>query len=189
MRCQNCEGEIGPDVRFCSRCGAPVISRQAQSGQGFVPGYAPLVSSTLVPRLRVGRNLQALGVLWCLFGAYRIITGLLGMFFLKAVATHAFGDGGWPFGGSGSPIPSSWMEALVPFIAVGTILSAAFAFVTGYGLLTRRSWGRTVAIIAAILALLKIPMGTVLGTYTLWVLAPGESGLEYEAMAANPVKP
>ena len=39
------------------------------------------------------------------------------------------------------------------------------------------------AIIAAILALLKFPIGTALGIYTLWVLAPGASGLEYDAIA------
>jgi hypothetical protein len=40
-----------------------------------------------------------------------------------------------------------------------------------------------VAIIAAILALIKFPFGTALGIYTLWVLAPGASGLEYDAIA------
>ncbi len=51
------------------------------------------------------------------------------------------------------------------------------------GLLNRRPWGRTVAIIVAILALVKFPFGTALGIYTLWVLAPGASGLEYDAIA------
>jgi hypothetical protein len=40
-----------------------------------------------------------------------------------------------------------------------------------------------VAIIAAIFALIKFPLGTALGIYTLWVLAPGASGLEYDAIA------
>ncbi len=63
------------------------------------------------------------------------------------------------------------------------VFAAALALVAGFGLLNRRPWGRVVAIIAAILALLKFPLGTALGIYTLWVLAPGASGLEYDAIA------
>jgi hypothetical protein len=38
-------------------------------------------------------------------------------------------------------------------------------------------------IVVAILSLLKFPIGTALGIYTLWVLAPAESGAEYDAIA------
>ena len=76
-----------------------------------------------------------------------------------------------------------WMAGLWPVIAVATIFTAALALIAGYGLLNRAPWGRTVAIIAAIFALIKFPLGTALGIYTLWVLAPGASGLEYDAIA------
>jgi hypothetical protein len=79
--------------------------------------------------------------------------------------------------------PPMWMAGLWPVIAVATIFAAALALIAGYGLLNRKPWGRIVAIIAAILALLKFPLGTALGIYTLWVLAPGASGLEYDAIA------
>jgi hypothetical protein len=61
--------------------------------------------------------------------------------------------------------------------------AAVLALVAGFGLLNRRPWGRVVAIIAGILALIKFPIGTAQGIYTLWVLAPGASGLEYDAIA------
>jgi hypothetical protein len=76
-----------------------------------------------------------------------------------------------------------WIGGFWPIIAVATVFAAALALVAGFGLLNRRPWGRVVAIIAAILALLKFPLGTALGIYTLWVLAPGASGLEYDAIA------
>ena len=132
---------------------------------------------------RVQRNLQTLGILWCAFGAYRVIGGLIGMFFLRAVSIGAFGDG-WPFGGhSGAAFGPTWMSALLPFIAVYTAITAALALLVGYSLLTRRSWGRTLAIVVGILTLLKPLLGTALGIYTLWVLAPSASGAEYEAIA------
>jgi hypothetical protein len=132
---------------------------------------------------RVQRNLQTLGILWCVLGVYRVVTGLIGIIFLRAFTTHNFGDS-WMFGGRfHGPIPPMWFGSLWPMIAVATVFTAALALVAGYGLLNRRPWGRIVAIIAAILALLKFPIGTALGIYTLWVLAPGASGLEYDAIA------
>ena len=187
MVCQACNSEIERDVRFCPKCGAPAVYAQAQpqaavgSGYGYGPRYG---APALRPRLRVARNLQALGILWCVFGAYRIIAGLIGMFFLQAWATHGFGSGSWPFGGHMGPqFPEAWTGFLVPVVATYTIVSASLAFLTGYGLLSRRSWGRTLAIVTAILALFKPLLGTGLGVYTLWVLLPGQSGLEYESIA------
>jgi hypothetical protein len=40
----------------------------------------------------------------------------------------------------------------------------------GIGLLQRRSWGRILAIVVGILNLVNVPIGTVVGAYTLWVL-------------------
>jgi hypothetical protein len=75
-----------------------------------------------------------------------------------------------------------WM-GLLPVIATITVLAAAIALFAGWSLLNRKPWGRTLGIIVAILALFKIPVGTALGIYTLWVLAPGASGMEYDAIA------
>ena len=71
----------------------------------------------------------------------------------------------------------------MPVVALVTVVAAGLAFLVGYSLLTRRPWGRVVGIIVAILSLIKFPFGTALGIYTLWVLAPGLSGMEYEAIA------
>jgi hypothetical protein len=133
---------------------------------------------------RVQRNLQTLGILWCVLGVYRVVSGLIGILFLRAFTTHNFGDDRWMFGGHlHGPFMPMWIGGFWPIIAVATVFAAALALVAGFGLLNRRPWGRVVAIIAAILALLKFPLGTALGIYTLWVLAPGASGLEYDAIA------
>ena len=69
------------------------------------------------------------------------------------------------------------------FVAVISFISAALAFTVGYSLLERKSWGRTLAMILAILQLIKIPFGTAIGIYTLWVLGPAASAAEYAAIA------
>ncbi len=175
MVCQACGTPIAEGVHFCSKCGAQVVvTPQPIYAQPRMPIYLP----------RVQRHLQTLGILWCVLGVYRVVSGLIGMIFLRAFTTHNFGNDAWMFGGRfHGPFPPMWMAGLWPLIAVATIFTAALALIAGYGLLNRAPWGRTLAIIAAIFALLKFPLGTALGIYTLWVLAPGASGLEYDAIA------
>ncbi len=76
-----------------------------------------------------------------------------------------------------------WLGGILPVFAGITLLATVLALLTGYALLTRQPWGRTLAIVVGVLTLIKPPLGTALGIYTLWVLAPGESGVEYAEMA------
>jgi len=39
--------------------------------------------------------------------------------------------------------------------------------------------------VVAILSFIRIPFGTALGIYTLWVLASGVSGMEYEEIVVG----
>jgi len=76
-----------------------------------------------------------------------------------------------------------WMSGLAVVIVVGSGVIALLSIICGVGLLQRKPWGRILAIVLAILSLIKIPLGTALGIYTLWVLAPATSGAEYDAIA------
>jgi hypothetical protein len=75
------------------------------------------------------------------------------------------------------------MGGLATLIVVLTSIGALLSLVTGISLLMRKSWGRVLAIVVAILSLIKIPFGTALGIYTLWVLMPSASAIEYDAIA------
>jgi hypothetical protein len=55
--------------------------------------------------------------------------------------------------------------------------------VLAWGLLERESWARMLGLVLGFLALLRFPLGTALGIYTLWVLLPEESGREYDRLA------
>jgi hypothetical protein len=135
---------------------------------------------------RVESHLQTLGILWCVFAAYRAVAALIGIFVVKAISRGHFGGGNWPFGRDfsfGWGPGTGWMAGLIPVIATATALMVGLGVFVGYSLLTRKPWGRTLAIVAAVLALFKIPFGTALGIYTLWVLASGQSGAEYDAIA------
>ena len=85
MVCQACGAPMVEGVQFCARCGFRVAVAH--------PGYAAYPPVMAMPLPRVQRNLQTLGVLWCVFGAYRILGGIMGMFFLHAMALHSFSRG------------------------------------------------------------------------------------------------
>jgi hypothetical protein len=190
MVCPACGSPVPAGVRFCARCGAQISAAEpapnAYATQPpiighYPPGVGPAIENAL-RATRVQRNLQTLGILWFVFGAYRILGGLLGIIAIKAIFGHSFG-GDWPFGDSFGHGGPSWLLALVPVIAVFTVISTILAFLVGYALLNRKPWGRTLAIVAAILALLKPILGTALGVYTLWMLAPATAAIEYESLA------
>jgi hypothetical protein len=177
MVCQGCGASVVDGVHFCARCGAQVVAAQPMYAAYPQPAMPMFVS-------RVQRHLRTMGILWCVFAAYRVLGGVIGMFALRMFTMRGFGRGDWPldnnfFGTSGPP----WVSALLPLIALYAVAMAALAVLVGYSLLTRRPWARTFAIIVAILTLFKPILGTALGIYTLWVLAPGASGLEYDAIA------
>jgi hypothetical protein len=179
MVCQACGAPIGDGLYFCSQCGAKVAAAQPAYA-----AYPPPPSAAPMLRSRVQRHLQTLGILWCVFGVYRIVGGLIGMIAFRVFTWRGFGDGDWPFhnhyhGGFGP----TWMGSLLPLIAVYTVVMSGLALFVGYSLLTRRPWGRTLAIVVGILTLLKPIFGTALGIYTLWTLAPADSGVEYDAIA------
>ncbi len=175
MLCASCGSSM--EGAFCSRCGAPAPVPP--------PGPNPMygVPAPVWQEPRVQRHLQTTGILWCVYGAYRAISGIFGALFLAGISTHGFiGDWGVPrpfsFMG-GAP----WMAGLAGFITVITLFYSALSFLVGFSLLTRKPWGRVLAIVLSILQLIKIPFGTALGIYTLWVLAPSASGAEFDAIA------
>jgi len=173
MVCQACGNTVEDGGRFCPRCGAQVVAPPA--GSPSPVGYSYYPPAMVLPRVQ--RHLQTLGVLWCAFGAFRVVSSLLGFFVFRVMAWPHF-NRDWPFGMHGP----AWM-ALMPVLVTMTVAMAALAFLAGYSLLTRKPWGRLLSIVLAVLALFKFPLGTALGIYTLWVLAPASSGLEYDSIA------
>ena len=56
--------------------------------------------------------------------------------------------------------------------SVGMFLAALSVpgIAAGIGLLKRKSWGRFLAMVVGVLGMLNVPLGTLIGIYTLWVL-------------------
>ena len=172
MVCSGCGCEQVPG-QFCRQCGARMVMGQS----AFVPpaGFAPYAGYQVAPSTRVRQNLQPLGIMWIMFGVYRIVMGLIG-----SLVLHNLVRGG--VFAEAPPFLPQLLGSLVPVIATVSILLGLGAILAGYGVLARQSWGRILTIVLGVLALIKIPFGTALGIYTLWVLAPGASGAEWDAL-------
>src|SRR3954471_23869382 len=120
------------------------------------------------PLNRVSRHIRTLGILWLVHAALNLIPGL----FLTSIPRWGFLDDAPPF------VPGLLRGIGGVFLAV-----AVAGALAGWGLMERRPWARMLAIVLGVLALFKVPLGTALGIYTLWVLAPATSEAEYRAIA------
>jgi hypothetical protein len=131
-----------------------------------------------MPSYRVQRHVQTLAVLWLAFSIFGILAWFVAIPFLGFIFNHGghgFPHGHLPFGMS--------MGSFVPVITAVLYIRAGLGLLVGIGLLRRERWARPLALVVAVLSLLKVPFGTALGIYTLWVLAPAQSGMEYDAVA------
>ena len=174
MNCSACGNALAPDARFCPRCGGQTFSQQQ-------PGPAYSRGPSFFPYSRVARNIQGLAILWFVYAGLRIFTGLFGVSVLHGLFGRHFGNSDFTLGWS--PFGSMWLASLWPMALFSLVTSVFCVLLTAYALLTRQPWGRIFAIIFGILALIHFPLGTALGIYTLWVLAPSLSGDEYAALA------
>jgi hypothetical protein len=131
---------------------------------------------------RVHRHAQTLGILWLVFAGWTVVQGLIALAILSGANTNW----GWGWHGHGDmmiwPFMHGHVPWLVPLVALFLGLRAILSAVTGIALMQRQPWARVLAIVAAVLTLIKPIFGTVLAIYTLWVLAPRLSGQEWDQM-------
>jgi len=112
-----------------------------------------------------------LSTVWFIYGGLVLVTGLVGLTFASSFLNGGLGPwmrGPWAHGGF--PFGPGFGPAILHFAWVMVILRAALAFLAGWGLMERAPWGRVVAIVAAFLSILKIPIGTALAIWTLVTL-------------------
>ena len=135
--------------------------------------------SSVVPaqRSRITQHLNVLAILWIIFSLLRLLPGL---------AMLAFSHAHFPF--VLFPVPAHMRAFLTPLLSTfGLIISGIgiAGVIAGWGLMTRQSWARTLAIVLGCISLIHFPLGTALGIYTLWVLAAQGAEREYGSLVVN----
>ena len=155
---------------FCDKCGAtlaggpallqPLRKRSCRRGDYRLSA----AQSSLREHIRL------LGIFWLALSA---LDGLMG------VASYIVANTVFNLGTH--PERPTFLHPLLSFIGILVVIKAFAGFATGWGLIQREPWARTLAVVLAFPSLFfNVPFGTALGIYTLWVLLPAESDLEYD---------
>lgn len=177
MYCNRCGRPLSAGDQVCSGCGERVLP-----GPGVAQPFAGR-SMVVVPGGRVQRHIGLLAALWMVNGILR----LLGVFwfifagqllFPSFLGHHIWGIWGLPFRWSAWPFSLGlvWVAILLGVFGV-------IHLVLAWGLYERKLWARPLGLAIGFLALIRFPLGTALGIYTLWVLLPELSAREYERIA------
>jgi hypothetical protein len=168
MYCQGCGKQLDDSTQFCNTCGRPVAHAAFTA--------SPSVSQPIGPKVRV------LGILWAVYGGFRLViavwTVVFGHIFLPMFATFIPHDA--------APFP------LIPFMRAILLWSAIYSAAAGllgiwaaWGLVHKEPLGRILALVAAFMCLISIPVGTALGVYTLVVLLPESARDAYQRLCTT----
>ncbi len=162
MFCDGCGAAVQPGQAYCGRCGKQIVGPVSEVPQR--PG-------------RVQGHVQLLGILWLAASALNVLGGLILLLLANTLFAH--------LQSLGAPdAATSFLRPLLSVIGMFVLAKAAFGFLAGWGLMQRESWARMLALVLGFVALFNIPVGTALGIYTLWVLLPVQSELEYDALVS-----
>lgn len=116
-----------------------------------------------------GRPLQTLGACWIVYGVVRLIAAIC-LFLFSGTATVMFGALL-----NRVPNPFALMADFHVLYAAAIVLSVVcgiLGILAGLALLAGNRSARMLALIASVLSLSNIPLGTTLGIYTLVALLP-----------------
>jgi predicted nucleic acid-binding Zn ribbon protein len=160
---------------FCDQCGAPL-----QAGQQHCVRCGKAVTGLVeYGRNRVREHVKLVGILWMAYSALHLLGGVVVLLVAKFVVIRL---GNIPNGPP--PEVMAWLPALVSTVGWLILVNAALGFAVGWGLYQHEDWARMFALVLGFIVILNVPIGTALGIYTLWVLLPSQSEVEYRKLAA-----
>ncbi len=110
-------------------------------------------------------HIKVLGILNIILGTLGLVAalGLLLMFGGIASIVSTTGD---PDAEIAVPI----LGAIGGLIFVIVLVVSVPVIVAGWAIMNYREWGRILGIVVAVIELVNVPIGTVIGIYALWVL-------------------
>jgi hypothetical protein len=127
-------------------------------------------------------KIKALGVVWLIYAAVALVTGIAALFFANAILSGHLAP--WIYGpwGRGPLPPMGFGPAILRYAWVFLLVRVGLAALAGWGLLERTQWGRIVAIVAAVVNIYKFPFGIAMGIWTLIVLLGYRNSTLYDQL-------
>lgn len=108
---------------------------------------------------------RILGIIFIIWGVFRIfgMIFLISFFslFMPLILEELPADDQWAV---------AWLEPFFQTLGLGIIfLFAVPAIIAGIGLLNKKTWAPTMALIFGCLGMFNFPVGTAIGAYAIWV--------------------
>jgi len=108
-------------------------------------------------------------------GALHIGLGALGILAAIIILAVTIGPGVLVLFLEGDSEPLTVLTIIGGAVALFLIVTSVPGIIGGIGLLKWKPWARILVMVLAVLDLLNIPIGTLLGIYTIWVLMQDET--------------
>jgi hypothetical protein len=80
------------------------------------------------------------------------------------------------------------VQIVLTIIGILILIFAVAGIVGAIGVLRKKEWGRITLLIVSFFSLLSIPLGTILGVYSIWVLLNDETIRLFNPVPNTPVK-
>ena len=163
MYCSGCGLALAPGQAVCPKCGRPAAMPVPPVPGPPMPGMEYLLHN-------YAGKVKMLGIFWLIYAGFSLLRGIIVVTFADALLSGRFGPwmhGPWP---GNTLAPEFFGPWILHFALVFLLLRSVLALAAGWGLLEHAPWGRIVAIVAAIVNMIKLPFGTAIGIWTLVVL-------------------
>lgn len=136
------------------------------------------------------KHVQLVGILNIVYRSLALIGAIILFFLAAGFATFIDMLIRW---GSIRPdeVPGDLLEIVPAILVVVGILMfilSTVGIIAAVGVLKKKEWGRVLMLVVSFFNLLRIPLGTILGIYSIWVLLNNETiKLFNPAVSAPPV--
>ncbi len=121
-------------------------------------------------------HVKLLGILLIIYNSLHLL-GALGFILGLRVVGRIVSELNLPFGLEGL------VRVFLPTLAGILLALSALGILGGVGLLQHDRWARMLVIILSCIGLVRLPVGTALGIYGLWVLMSAEGEAYYRRVA------
>ncbi len=119
------------------------------------------------------KHLSVVAILHLVYSSLGLIGGVIVFAVFTGIGTLITHVPETPTGEAINAAAILW--ALGTIIAIMLVIFAIPGIIGAIGLLKRREWGRILVLIVSFFDLLHIPLGTMLGGYSIWVLFHNET--------------
>jgi hypothetical protein len=116
-------------------------------------------------------------------GILQIGLGILGLLASCIVLAGTIGPGIIALMAEGDTLPLSILAIVGGAVSLFVFVLSVPGIIGGIGLLRYRPWARYLVMILAALGLVNIPIGTLVGAYTIWVLVQDKTAKLFEPEA------